>query len=354
MGLKRASLFLIFLSTSVAFSAPLKRINPKKVEKIEDIGALVKIEKKILGLNSTMKSLKKKMESYEHNLNNKNNSLIKSLNRKKNIDELMDRLSFQIKTLEFEIDRSNKNKRKILSKLIVESFSEDQSPEQIVSRKILIKKVNNEIKELNFNKKQLKTLVGDLDNFQKEYQSLAQTERVLSETLRSLELEKQKLAKDFLDKRSEKEKLEGKYNKLKTQFVVGINPGQSRSDYSIPIEQYVKMEYKNKGITFFFRKESPVLSPKEGKVSYSGRLSTYGNVVIVDHGKEMRSVILGNFIPKIKKGMKVNKGQLIGYSKSTEDDLGKIYFEVRQKDQVQNTIYLVEKKFLSQDKSNKI
>lgn len=354
MGIRLLLIFLIIFSIDPALAAPHKSIKPKKLTKIKNIGSLLKIEKKISNMNKDLSNLRKKIEDYEGSLNEKNNSLIKSINRKKNIEQLIERIGYQIKVLNFEIDKNNKMKQKLLTKLVVENFSKSHEPEQIISNKIIINSINKEIKLLNLKSKQLKTLVADLKGFQKEYSVLSKNERTLSDALKNLESEKQKLAKNFLLKRSKKEVLESKYNKLKTQFVVGASPTKVKNEYSIPVEKYIKMDYKDKGITFFFREEGPVLSPKSGNVSYSGRLSTYGNVVIIDHGKEIRSVILGSFVPKIKKGSKVDKGQLIGYSKSSGKDLGKVYFEVRQKDKVQNTIYLVEKKFLSRNKSNKI
>ncbi|MDH5580842.1 MAG: M23 family metallopeptidase [Bdellovibrionales bacterium] len=354
MGIRLLPLLLISFLFQEGFSAPHRSIKPKKTSKIKEIGSLVKIEKKISNMNTDLSSLRKKMNDFEDSLNKKNNSLIKSLKRKKNIEHLIERISYQIKTLKYEIDKNGKIKKNLLKKLVVENLSNSNNPGKILSNKIIIETVNKEINLLKLKSNQLTTLVSDLDKFEKEYLALSRNERALSDALRYLESQKQSLARDFLLKRNEKEVLESKYNKLKTQFVVGASPKKVKNEYSIPLEKYVKMDYKNKGITFFFREEGPVLSPKAGNISYSGRLSTYGNVVIVDHGQEMRSVILGSFIPKIKKGSNVKKGQLIGYSKSSGEDLGKVYFEVRQKDKVQNTIYLVEKKFLSRNKSNKI
>ena len=94
--------------------------------------------------------------------------------------------------------------------------------------------------------------------------------------------------------------------------------------------------YKN-----IFRKSQPVYTTKPGKVIYSGTLSTFGNVVVIDHGKEMRSVILGDFKVDVKKGAKVQIGQVLGYARLRSGEEGKVYFEVRKKNKVYKTINLI-------------
>ncbi|MCY4523380.1 MAG: peptidoglycan DD-metalloendopeptidase family protein, partial [Halobacteriovoraceae bacterium] len=86
---------------------------------------------------------------------------------------------------------------------------------------------------------------------------------------------------------------------------------------------------------------------------YSGELASYGNIVMIDHGKGTRSVILGDFDPMVKKGMDVAKGDGLGKTKKIQKDgFGNIYFEVRKDDNIQNTILLMNKELLAEDNSS--
>ena len=64
---------------------------------------------------------------------------------------------------------------------------------------------------------------------------------------------------------------------------------------------------------------------------YQGTLSNFGNVVMIDHGKETRSIILGKFIPKLSKGAVVKAGDVVGYTRDSRNQEEKLYFEVRKR-----------------------
>ncbi len=88
------------------------------------------------------------------------------------------------------------------------------------------------------------------------------------------------------------------------------------------------------------------MASRAGKVIHSGALSTYGNVLMIDHGKDTISVCLGDFKARVPKGKRVKSGDVIGYTlKPTRKD-SKLYFEVRVKDKAQATIHLLDEKSL--------
>src|SRR5690606_22476463 len=83
----------------------------------------------------------------------------------------------------------------------------------------------------------------------------------------------------------------------------------------------------------------------EGTVVYVGGLSTYGNVVMIDHGNDTRTVVLGPFTPATEKGRKVRAGDKIGSMASA----GRLYFEVRKQNVAQDTLPLVDKGALARN-----
>ena len=101
-------------------------------------------------------------------------------------------------------------------------------------------------------------------------------------------------------------------------------------------------------MSFTFRGRHPVLSTHDGEIVYSGELSTFGNVVMIDHGDETRSVILGDFIPKAEQGTRVKVGDVVGYT-SERLQQGQIYFEVRKNNTVANTIQLMDSNSLDKN-----
>ena len=125
----------------------------------------------------------------------------------------------------------------------------------------------------------------------------------------------------------------------------------AKAAFTAPIKTYSGLDYKKAGITFKFKERQPVKTTLGGVVSHVGSLANYGNVLMVDHGKGIRSIYLGSFSSKIKKGQKIKPYQVIGHTmrKKNARELGQLYFEVRKKNVAQNTFLLMDKKFLAKN-----
>lgn len=88
----------------------------------------------------------------------------------------------------------------------------------------------------------------------------------------------------------------------------------------------------HKGIDIDGAREERVLSAAAGEVVYSGRMSGYGTVVMVDHGNRLLTVYahLSRSIVKLEE--RVTRGQTIGYVGSSGRASGThLHFEVRYK-----------------------
>jgi murein DD-endopeptidase MepM/ murein hydrolase activator NlpD len=113
-----------------------------------------------------------------------------------------------------------------------------------------------------------------------------------------------------------------------------------------PIKGFISYKKHKKGVQFKYRGTKPITAPEKGKISYAGNLAAYGNVIIIDHGKQTRSIILGNFVPKLEKGTFVKRGELLGYTTGSRANYEQLYFEVRRKSKVQNTLLLMDRTLL--------
>lgn len=76
----------------------------------------------------------------------------------------------------------------------------------------------------------------------------------------------------------------------------------------------------------------PIKAIGDGKIYYAGRKGSFGNTVIIRHGKEVQtlSAHMYKIAKGIKKGQKVKKGQIIGYVGSTGVVTGPhLHFEMK-------------------------
>jgi murein DD-endopeptidase MepM/ murein hydrolase activator NlpD len=123
-------------------------------------------------------------------------------------------------------------------------------------------------------------------------------------------------------------------------------------EYYPPLFGYNNLEYQKKGVTFNFVGKKEVRATKAGKIVYTGALASYGNVLMIDHGNDTRTVLLGQFDYAVKNGDTVKDSQVVGFTNPRSNSglgEGRIYFEVRKNNLAQNTYMLLDKKSLARN-----
>ena len=81
----------------------------------------------------------------------------------------------------------------------------------------------------------------------------------------------------------------------------------------------------------------PVKAPADGVIAFAGQNADYGNLVIIDHGQEIKT--LYGHLSKIQvvQGQAVTRGQLIGFSGNTGRSSGPhLHYEIQVKGQAVN------------------
>jgi murein DD-endopeptidase MepM/ murein hydrolase activator NlpD len=100
-----------------------------------------------------------------------------------------------------------------------------------------------------------------------------------------------------------------------------------------PILGYSKM---HKGTDFAAITGTPILAAGNGLVVFAGKKGGYGNYIEIKHNKEYSTAYAhaNNFSKKIKKGIKVQQGEVIAYVGSTGRSTGPhLHFELIHKGQ---------------------
>ena len=76
------------------------------------------------------------------------------------------------------------------------------------------------------------------------------------------------------------------------------------------------------GTDFGARRGTPLLAVNTGRISFAGRMGSYGNVVKIRHGNGYESLYAHQSRIKVRRGEKVKKGEIIGYVGSTGRSTG--------------------------------
>jgi septal ring factor EnvC (AmiA/AmiB activator) len=356
MEIKKTYLFLIvfFCFNQIAFS----NIKKNKVYKTKK--QLKHLEGELIVNKSTLSKTKKSIFKIEKTLDRRNNSYLQNIN----ILSVLERKISEINKVKDEqkVNFTNyfKELKRSYAYLLMNNLEQESNLENILTRKLFIKSLLNNLEEVNDILEQNKYLENRLSEITNRIEDYKKIGKELSTVMQELEGKKKNLITNYVTITNKVDNLEvqiyKKSNILKSSKTKKnkslSNNKKVFSKYSIynqlifPLGKFRNIEHAKKGVTFKYKGTHKVLSPGDGKVSYTGKLSSYGQVILIDHGNNFKSLVLGSLNFKVKKDMVVKKGDLIAFTKEKLIDKGSLYFEIRLKNKAQNTIKFFEKDYL--------
>ena len=316
---------------------------------------LGKINKSIKKREKDINNLKENISRLEQNLNIGNRKYLLTIKKRKKIEELVEKLNRESKQSGQNVRKKIGKVNSIIKGIVLNSLGGDDSPSELLANKIMLEKLSNEKKDLekiNLQNDFLARQVKDLTERLKEYVAV---ENELIGVLRDLEFKKRDKTNHYVDLIKEKDSMILKKEQIKLGLIKERKVHQKKYKgqyFKSPINGFLGIEYKRKGVTYKFKGKKPIRAAAKGKVVYQGVLSNFGNVIMIDHGKQTKSVLLGSFTSNIKKGMAVESGQVLGHTRSTALKEGKLYFEVRKKNKVQNTFQLIDRNSLAKNQQS--
>jgi murein DD-endopeptidase MepM/ murein hydrolase activator NlpD len=276
--------------------------------------------------------------------------------------------------------KKNVNETKnILMGVLLNKMEKEETPSNLLSKKILVESLQRRLIELDGLVKSNKIVMEEVLKISERLKDSQSTEKDLVAIMHDLDIRKKSLIETIDIENKKKESISQQFTELKnktameressrkmlrrkelapiqiTEEIKVAAVAQSiEGEFNSPLAMHQDIEYQKKGVTFTFQGKNEVRASKAGKIVYTGALANYGNVIMIDHGKEVRSVILGQFDYVVKNGDLVKDAELIGYTKTRSNKGladGKIYFEVRKNNLAQNTYLLLDKKSLAKNSS---
>jgi murein DD-endopeptidase MepM/ murein hydrolase activator NlpD len=209
-------------------------------------------------------------------------------------------------------------------KALIESIQKEK--QSIEAKK---SEMDKNIKELDIMNKKSNVKLGELktQNEQKE------------EYIKSLEKDKEKYEKLVNQEEADAKALQEKIKKIQAQFkptnnkTVSITGTKYRisSNYGWRIHPVLGTRRLHHGMDIAVPMRTPIYALRDGVVIYSGVMSGYGNVVMINHG-DITSLYAHNSSLVVKEGQVVKSGQLITYSGNSGLSSGPhLHFELRDK-----------------------
>lgn len=242
------------------------------------------------------------------------------------------------------------------NKMIIQSYLLDAEDEveDLWQKKIHRKLIAQSQKKLFQSKQELDEIDKKVKSFEEKLMELKKNEQELSKVIEGLEKSFLVIEEKYQRKLAQKNKVEIELKKHKKKLmlkrikkrVAGIRNNISPEKIFLnPIEQIISIKVSpRKGVTYKFMGHQSIKAVGGGKVVFAGDLASYGQVIMIDHGQELRTVLLGRMILKVKKNDSVKVGDEVALTKSKGSESQTLYFEVRKKNKAQKTVHWLDLK----------
>lgn len=289
------------------------------------------------------------------------NSLDKSIgkNNRKYLDKRneLNQLESQLAGLQEELTSSADNVskdydlvNKIFRQYLLDRIDQEDD-NKILKDKVYIQTLSLQLEELNHAQLESKKMLDKVNLLSSTLTNIKKDEQAIYDLIVELENDKKNKSQEYLnnleskntlrerlDKAMAKNRISKKTKKVSKTYRVS---NFKKTDLRLPLDGFNSFKGGKKGVTFTFDKVSPVLASSSGHVAYSGELASYGKIIMIDHGSDIRSLVLGDIKINVKKGDFVNKGQVLAYTISEPGLTKNLYYELRKKNIAQNTLQIL-------------
>ncbi len=293
------------------------------------------------------------IKSLESKLGESNESYLSKTQKIKEIDEKIIALKNNLSVSAQSISKRFKESKRVLNNYLLDSIDENNEDE-LLKKKMYMKILSSKLSELKIAQESSQNLLVLINEYEENLKATSVNEETLYNLILSLERKKESLGQSYISKMENKNDLEEKLAeaiarikvKKKKNNVKKLARSSEKLEvtFDSPIGNYLSFKGSKEGVTYKYNQVGPIKVSHKGQVVYAGELASYGRVVMIDHGQDIRSVILGDINLKVKKGDLLEDNGLVGY---TNIDLGltkSLYYEIRKNNKAQNTLKLLKTK----------
>lgn len=290
-----------------------------------------------------------RLSTLEKEIGSKNNLYLSSITQIKQFEGDINAYRLRLVEIRKEVARGREENKKILKSYLMEADNEATEPWQRRVHLNLLKKAQDKLKS---SETELVSFENKVTEFEMKLSELKKNEEELALVIKELESRKKLAMESYLSRvkqkktaenRDTRKKIDERLKILKKEFSQApIVQVKADRVFSPPVEDFLSQTSSPKGVTFKYQSIQPVKAVGAGKIVFAGDLASYGQVVLIDHGHDLRTVLLGRMSIKVKKNDDVKSGDVLAYTVNDSKEAQNLYFEVRKKNTAQNTILWLE------------
>lgn len=304
--------------------------------------SLKKLKDRVTNQTNKLDKLAAKIKDFDLRIGSTNNSFLRKGQEIEVLEKALIELKKGLQLSAQEISGEFKQVQLAFDLYLLET-SEEQSERDISQTSIHLELLQKKLQGLKVFQEKSKNLMAKLGTYEKNLAEKKREEEEVYALIIELEKRKKDMSQKYINEMEKKNRLQSSLEKSVAKSRV-LRRGKVKKNqkvdfkFLLPIADFVSAQKKKNGVSFKFSETVPVKAPGNGKIVYVGELASYGNVVIIDHGKDVRSVLFGDIVSKVAKNNFVKQGQLLGYTMGDPGTVKSVYYEVRKKNKVQNTL----------------
>jgi murein DD-endopeptidase MepM/ murein hydrolase activator NlpD len=333
---KKICFLLLFIFTLPAFGG---------------VRSIKSLRDRISNQSNQINKLAAQIQDMDSKISSNNETYVNKMKDLEGIEFTVAKLKKDLNSSAVFISNEYQYTKKAFNLYLLES-SDSESEDGILSKRIYLDLLRKKMSELKTAQKDSKKFLTLIQSYEQNISETKREEESVYKLIVDLEKNKKAMSQEYVSLMERKNLNETKLDSLisKRKAVKKVYKVKNKKSLlktlfklNLPLDTYVGASKSKEGITFKFSETTPIKAPRAGKIVYAGQLSNYGNVLIIDHGQDVRSVLLGDIVSKVKKGDSVQNDQIIGYTVADLGNVKALYFEVRKKNIVQNTVNWISK-----------
>ena len=299
----------------------------------------------LIHARSEVMELGARLSSLEKQIGSKNNLYISSVEQIRQFEGDVKLYRDKLTEIHVQVHKAQSENKKIFQSYLIESENEGTEDWQKKVHFELLKQAQTKLKNKEI---ELISFENKVTEFDAKLVGLRTNEEELSQLIKDLEERKKVAMELYLSKVQSKKIAESKVQKIKlSQKIAEVKKTFSQAPivekrpdryFKNPVEDFSTYTASAKGVTFKYNSIQPVKAVGGGKVVFAGDLASYGQVILIDHGGDLRTVLLGKMDIRVKKNDTVKDGDTLAYTQKDSKEDQNLYFEVRKKNTAQNTI----------------
>ncbi len=293
------------------------------------------LKEKVNQLETSLFKKKKILETYEKDIDRKNEKYLQHVRVNKKLKNLLDEYKHDLSKEKLTLSERIKNIKTKMIKIAMLDNNEIAIENKILV-KVLRKKLEKDFSSLETINSKIHSIESKVSSINKRIDLFEDESVKISEKLRIMNIEREEMNKSKQELFLAKDILEDEYLELMAskQFEKIKEENElkfiSKTHLSNPIEDFISAKQLHKGLEFQVSINSGIMVIDDGEVVHSDVLANFGRIIIVKHKNNLRSVYLGDYESSIGINTNVKKSQKLG--NVLPGDEAKIYFEIREKE----------------------